>query len=439
MPRSRRRVASGFNLQQHDQLPEGGAVPEEYLTAYVVDRVNTTGTVCSSTSLTVGCARCHDHKFDPITQKDYYGLFAFFHNVPENGLDGSKGNASPMIPVPSAAQRAEIDRLAAEIAKAEAKLGGSWPDLDTAQASWESSPTAREAVAWTAVDPSGDDLQCGKARLAKGPDRTIVATGRNPDKDIYTITAPVESGPITAIRVETLPDPSLAGGGPGRSVNGNIVLTDVTVEASDADAPDEFEPAALAKASADFSQENFPASLAIDGKPETGWAIDPQEGKPHAAVFSTRAPIPVAKGTTLRVILAFESKFAAHQPGKFRISVTSAADPHARGAMPAAVASALARKPEARSEAERAAIRSHYRSTVSAEGKALAARVAALKSERSSIEAKVPTAMVMQEMPGPRRHVHPGGAGSTTRRGRRSPRSSPRACRRCRRMRRPTG
>ena len=79
---------------------EGGAIPEEYLTAYVVDRVNTTGTVWLG--LTVGCAQCHDHKFDPITQSDYYRLYAFFHNVPENGLDGRKGNASPLVKVPTA-------------------------------------------------------------------------------------------------------------------------------------------------------------------------------------------------------------------------------------------------------------------------------------------------------------------------------------------------
>ena len=72
---------------------EGGAIPEEYHTAYIVDRVNTTGTVWLG--LTVGCAQCHDHKFDPITQKDYYQLYAFFNNVPENGLDGSQGQRRP--------------------------------------------------------------------------------------------------------------------------------------------------------------------------------------------------------------------------------------------------------------------------------------------------------------------------------------------------------
>ncbi len=397
-PTVEQKVASGFNRNNMINF-EGGAIPEEYLTAYVVDRVNTTGTVFLG--LTVGCAQCHDHKFDPITQREYYGLFAFFHNVPENGLDGSKGNAAPLIPVPRAEQRAEIERLSAEIAGVEAQLNGPSSEMDSAQAAWESSGAAHHAVAWSALDPSKMTSR-GKAKLAKGPDRTIVATGRNPDKDVYTITAPLENGPITAVRIETLTDPSLTNGGPGRSVNGNVVLTDVTLEVAEPDAPDEFEPVALAKATADFSQDGFPVANAIDGKPETGWAIDPQEGKPHAAVFSTKSPIPGGKGTTLRLILAFESQFAAHQLGKFRVSVTSAKDPHAKDAMPSAVAMALAKKAEARSEADRAAIRSHYRSTVSAEGKALSARLTALKSERSAIEAKIPTAMVMLEMPRPR-------------------------------------
>ena len=96
-------MATGFN-RNHMINFEGGAIPEEYRTAYVVDRVNTTGTVWLG--LTVGCARCHDHKFDPITQRDYYRLYAFFNNVPENGLDGSRpATPPPMVKVPTAATK----------------------------------------------------------------------------------------------------------------------------------------------------------------------------------------------------------------------------------------------------------------------------------------------------------------------------------------------
>ena len=82
-------------------------------TAYIVDRVNTTATVFLG--LTLGCAQCHDHKYDPITQKEFYRLFAFFHNIPENGLDGSKGNAAPLLRSPSAAQQKRLDEIAKKV------------------------------------------------------------------------------------------------------------------------------------------------------------------------------------------------------------------------------------------------------------------------------------------------------------------------------------
>ncbi len=106
------RIASGFN-RNHMINIETGAVPEEYHTAYVVDRVNTTGTVWLG--LTLGCAQCHDHKFDPIRQKEYFGIFAFFNNLPENGIDGAKGNAAPFVKLPTTEQQAELDRLAAAV------------------------------------------------------------------------------------------------------------------------------------------------------------------------------------------------------------------------------------------------------------------------------------------------------------------------------------
>jgi hypothetical protein len=105
-------VASGFQ-RNHMINFEGGAIPEEYHTAYLVDRVNTAGTVWLG--LTVGCAQCHDHKYDPLTQKEYYQLFAFFHNVPENGLDGTKGNAVPLLRMPTAEQQRRLDRLDAAL------------------------------------------------------------------------------------------------------------------------------------------------------------------------------------------------------------------------------------------------------------------------------------------------------------------------------------
>jgi Protein of unknown function (DUF1553)/Protein of unknown function (DUF1549)/Planctomycete cytochrome C len=121
-------IASGFN-RNHMINFEGGAIPEEYHNAYIVDRVNTTATVWMG--LTIGCAQCHDHKFDPITQKEYYQLYAFFNNVSENGLDGSKGNAAPMIKIPTAMQEQKLVALTKEIQRMEQLLKKSLPAAES--------------------------------------------------------------------------------------------------------------------------------------------------------------------------------------------------------------------------------------------------------------------------------------------------------------------
>lgn len=113
------KIASGFN-RNHMITLEGGAIPEEYHVEYVVDRVNTTST--AFLGLTMGCARCHDHKFDPITQKDFYRFFAFFNSVPERGLDGYTGNAVPLLPMPSHEQQQQLDSLKAQITSTLAEL-----------------------------------------------------------------------------------------------------------------------------------------------------------------------------------------------------------------------------------------------------------------------------------------------------------------------------
>ena len=141
-------VASGFH-RNHMINFEGGAIPEEYHTAYIIDRVNTTGTVFLG--LSIACAQCHDHKYDPITQREYYQLFAFFHNVPEKGLDGNKGNASPMISVPSAMQQSELARINGKLSELELRLVEDHCEWDTAELAWEAalkdSPPKEDAEA----------------------------------------------------------------------------------------------------------------------------------------------------------------------------------------------------------------------------------------------------------------------------------------------------
>ncbi|NOX99824.1 MAG: DUF1553 domain-containing protein, partial [Verrucomicrobia bacterium] len=128
------KIATGFN-RNHMVNNETGIIQEEYRVEYVADRIKTTGTVWMG--LTIGCARCHDHKFDPISQRDFYRLFAFFNNIPESGLDGSKGNAAPLLRIPSPDQEkmlANLDQQLAATKKAYAPINKS---IQTGQAAWE--------------------------------------------------------------------------------------------------------------------------------------------------------------------------------------------------------------------------------------------------------------------------------------------------------------
>ena len=113
------KIASGFN-RNHMINFEGGAIADEYQVEYVVDRVEATSSAFMG--LTMGCARCHSHKFDPITHKEFYEFFAFFNSVPEFGLDGKTGNAVPVLPLPTAEQQARLDTLNAAISTHESTL-----------------------------------------------------------------------------------------------------------------------------------------------------------------------------------------------------------------------------------------------------------------------------------------------------------------------------
>jgi hypothetical protein len=175
------KIASGFN-RNHMINFEGGAIPEEYHTAYLVDRVNTTTTVWLG--LTVACAECHDHKYDPITQKDYYRLFAFFNNVPEKGLDGNKGNAEPVLELPKAGQAVALAKFKADVAAAEAKQNAVEDSLAAEQTKWES-----QLLPATQGEPSGMLLRFSLNGTLDGEDAThgkVAGVFQSPDSPVWT-------------------------------------------------------------------------------------------------------------------------------------------------------------------------------------------------------------------------------------------------------------
>jgi mono/diheme cytochrome c family protein len=142
-------IATGFN-RNHRGNAEGGIIPEEYAVEYVADRVETTATVWMG--LTIGCARCHDHKFDPITQKDYYRAFAYFNNVPEKGRAVKFGNSPPLIKAPTPDKQAQLAKLEQRLSAAERRFTDLGPELDAAQASWEERLPHEESIDWTITE-----------------------------------------------------------------------------------------------------------------------------------------------------------------------------------------------------------------------------------------------------------------------------------------------
>ena len=389
------KIASGFN-RNHMINFEGGAIPQEYHTAYIVDRVNTTATVWLG--LTVGCAQCHDHKYDPFTQREFYQLFAFFYNVPENGLDGRTGNASPLLKAPTAEEEARLKELNDKLQSLERRLTEPHEKLDAAQVEWERSAPGQQNNSWQVLSDAAVESQ-GKATLKRLDDGSFLASGTNPAQETYTVTLAALPKNTTAIRLETLSDPSLPAIGPGRSQNGNFVLSEVVATLRSGDRG---ELVAFKKATADFTQETFSVNGTISGKNENGWAIFPQVGKSHFAVFEFAQPMSLPDGAKLVIELRCRSQFSAHQPGRIRLSATTSPSPHDAQSFPENVSKAFATAADKRSDSQRTDLRRYFRENVSDVTRSWTAELQQVRDERAALDKLIPTSMIMQELPQPR-------------------------------------
>ncbi len=387
-------VASGFN-RNHMINYEGGAIPEEYAAAYVHDRVNATATVWLG--LTMACAQCHDHKYDPLTMRDYYSFYAFFNNVPENGLDGRNGNAAPVVRLPTENQASELARLSAKLEEWNHRLASPDAEVDAAQSAWETEHKAQGAAAWTPAEVVELKSDQG-TEFRRLDDGSYLATGTAPEKEVYTFTIKPALHQITGIRVEALADDSLPSHGPGRHPNGNIGLSDIRVNGTEA--------LKIKSATADFSQADHAVAQAIDGDDSSAWTILPQSGRNHAAVFVLEQPfLPGTNGGPLTVQLMFHSPYVQHEIGRVRVSLTSTPEPREPSGLPDAVREALAKAAGERTEEQRASVRKYYREEVSPVAREWREQQVALRKQRESIEGKIPTAMVMGDM-GSMRETH---------------------------------
>lgn len=269
-----------------------------------------------------------------------------------------------------------LQQLNAEIGSLAAKLNTPDPKFDAALADWEKK--AADRPAWTVLNPATASSAKGTP-LLRQPDGSFMASGNIPAQDEYSVTAHTDLKGITAVRLEVLADERLPGHGPGAAPNGNFVLTEFKLLAAKEGQPPR--PVALKNASADFSQANFPVSNAIDGNPATGWAVMPDFGHTHTAIFQTVTPINFPDGTTLTFVLEHQSGFAEHIIGRFRLSVTTA-DPaklNSESVVPREVLAIVETPAADRSAEQKQELASYFR-TINPETSAERARLDALRS-----------------------------------------------------------
>lgn len=381
------KIATGFH--RNTMLnEEGGIDPLEFRFHAMNDRVATTGTVWLG--LTLQCAQCHTHKYDPVPQKEYYGLFAFLDNADEPEMD-----------VPDPAIRARRAAIDAEIARREADLVNQFPlpaskddrpakvrrraVVEQRFADWLKQERAT-AVRWTPLRPL--TAKGSLPLLAVQPDGSVLASGDMSKSDTYDLTFVPEGKAITAVRLEVLPDERLPQHGPGRvyyeGPPGDFFLSELSLFVNGHKVP-------IQEASSSFAAGGNTAALAIDGDPQTGWSINGGQGRAHTAVFRLAAPLRGAD--RLQVRLLFEKYYAAGL-GRFRLSVTDDARPVKATAFPADLEPLLLLPADTLTDAQRQALRLQFLRTAPE----LAAARAVIDQMRKARPA-YPKTLVLAERP----------------------------------------
>jgi hypothetical protein len=367
-------VATGF-LRNSMINEEGGIDPEQFRMEAMFDRMDAIGK--SMLGLTIQCAQCHDHKFDPLSQEEYYCMFAFLNNDHE-------ANIAVYAP-DEQRRRANIFRRIGEI---EGALKCCYPEWRQRMADWEEKVKKNQPV-WTVVQPEVDITTDGGQRYIPLKDGSFLAQGYAPTKHRAKMSCTTNVSGITAFRLELLTDPNLPLGGPGRSIKGTGALTEFEVHAAPAECGDKAVKIKLVRATADvdvpetpldamFSDKSNkrrvtgPVAFAIDGNADTAWGFDVGPGRrnqPRKAVFNAEKPIAHSKGTILTFYLTqnhggWNSDDNQNcNLGRFRLSITTAPDATA-DPLPQGVRDIISIPVEKRSPVQIAAVFSYWRTTV---------------------------------------------------------------------------
>jgi cytochrome c553 len=310
--------------------------------ARYLDRDDIVTTVMSTfASTSVHCARCHHHKFDPITQDEYYGLQAVF-----SGIDKAnrKYDAAPSV----AKRRRALNNALTEISSWTDKNGGTklTETLQIAVTKWEEQQR-EHLVRWSALQLLDVRSAAGQT-MTRESDHSIYVDGARPERDRYTINVKSDLQDVRAIRLTVLADDRLPKQGPGRQDNGNFHLSEIRVYEVNEQDPDWQRQVSITKASCDFEQADWTVAKSIDGDLNTAWGIHPRVGQTHEAVFE----LGPTEFSTFRIELD-QVHGGGHIIGRFELAATDHPGPlPTRPALPSKIIATLSKQIDLRSDAE---------------------------------------------------------------------------------------
>lgn len=345
------KIATGFHRNTMFN-EEGGVDKDEARFEILVDRVNTTGAVWLASTWT--CTQCHNHKYDPFTQKEYYQVMAFFNSgkksAKEYGDTSTKWD-EPVLDLPTPEQEQKRAELDSRIKSLEEKLKTHTPELEAAQRAWEKR-VLQSSKDWTTLVPSKAESSSG-AKLEPQQAGLILVTGENPLSETYTLEAAAKLKRFTGLRLETVPHDSLPRRGPGRDAYGNFILSEVVLEAASRKTPNDWQKIELTRSTADDGRVNQRGRL---------WSIDASREDvrpPRQLVLMAKSPVALKGDTLFRVRIRSTSELSGQSIGQFRLSVTGADDPSTIVKVRHALRAAL--ESESRTEEQKKSLAAYYR------------------------------------------------------------------------------
>ncbi len=354
------KVATGFHRNTLTNT-EGGVDKEQFRIEQVVDRTNTTAGVFLG--LTMACAQCHDHKYDPFTQQEYYELLSFQNEAVEKDIPavldtemGAYGRARHAWDLRQAKliQKLEAERQPLEEALAPGLAAWEAENPYPLLGQWE----ILELVSFSTSEEGDEKIQ---AELTRQADGSLLAGGDHPEHSNYTVEVKSSLAGITAFRIEVLKDPSLPRSGPGRASAGEFVLTDVTIEESPAEEGDEARELEIQEAVALQEKDDYEVALAVDDDEENGWSLGGLEGpnRNRQAVVVLKENAGSAEGTNFTFTLQHRSG-GFTTLGRFRLSATTAPRSLLHNLVPLDIESILRVRPEDRSSEQTSALLDYY-------------------------------------------------------------------------------